>query len=149
MADPSEPRSRDEAAAVLEAFQSELDAAAARGADAYARAFDESPSGVGVHEIDAQRVCRRVGSGTLAILGYRAEDLVGRPVTDVIVMSETARRAIDKKLAGGVELKPFVRSFVRADGSSITLLLLDRHLKDRDGAILGLRTAYTPIRLEG
>ncbi len=134
---------------LLEAYQQALDAALARGAQEYGRVFDESPPGLGVHEIDAHRVYRRVGRGALAILGYRAEDLLGRPVTEFIVMSETAQRAIDKKLTGASELKPFVRSFIRADGTSVTMLLLDRHLKDARGAIVGIRTVFAPIKLEG
>ena len=144
-----DPRTREEAAALLEAYQQQLDAALARDAQDYARAFDESPPGLGVHEIDAHRVYRRVGRGALAILGYRAEELLGRPVTEFIVMSETAQRAIDKKLTGASELKPFVRSFIRADGSSLTMLLLDRRLKDAQGRIVGIRTAFAPIKLEG
>ena len=66
---------------------------------------------------------------------------------DFIVMRETSERAIDKKLTGAAALKSFVRSFVRADGSSITLLLLDRHLKDASGKAIGLRTVYAPVDL--
>jgi PAS domain S-box-containing protein len=144
-----EPRTREEAAVLLEAYQQQLDAALARGAQEYGRAFDESPLGLGVHEIDASKVLRRVGRGALAVLGYRAEELLGHAVTEFIVMSETAQRAIDKKLSGASELRPFVRSFIRADGSSVTMLLLDRHLKDAAGRIVGIRTAFAPIRLEG
>jgi PAS domain S-box-containing protein len=141
-------RSRAEAEGLLEAYQAELDKAAARGAAEYGRVFDEPRAGLGVHEIDAGKVVRRVGRGALALLGYRAEDLLGRPVFDLIVMSETAQRAIDKKLTGAAELRPFVRSFIRSDGSSITLLLLDRHLKDPSGGIVGIRTVFAPLKLE-
>lgn len=149
VAKPDEPRSREEIAVLLEAYQGQLDAAAGRGEGEYSRAFDESPPDMGVHEIDAGKRYRRVGRGALAILGYRAEDLLGRPVFEFIVMSETAQRSIDKKLTGAIELKPFVRSFIRADGSSITLLLLDRHLKDAAGRIVGIRTVFAPLKLEG
>jgi len=146
---PVEPRTRDEVAPLLEAYQAALDAAAARGARDYGKVFEESPPGLGVHEIDSGKLYRRVGQGALAILGYRAEDLLGRAVTEFIVMSETAQRAIDKKLTGVSELRPFVRSFIRADGSSVTMLLLDRHLKDAAGSIVGIRTVFAPIKLEG
>ncbi len=109
----------------------------------------DSPPGVGIHEIDARKVYRRVGRGALEILGYRVEELLGRPVVEFIVMSETAQRAIDKKLTGASELRPFVRSLIRADRSSITLLLLDRHLKDSERRIVGIRTAFAPLKLEG
>jgi len=149
VAKPHESRPREEIVVLLEAYQSQLDAAAARGEGEYSRAFDESTAGMGAHEIDAHKLYRRIGRGALAILGYRAEELLGRPVVEFIVMSETAQRAIDKKLTGAFELKPFVRSFIRADGSSITMLLLDRHLKDASGRIVGIRTVFAPIKLEG
>lgn len=148
VAKPEGARPREEVAELLEAYQRQLDAAAVLGPEHYGRVFDASPPGLGVHEIDAHKVYRRVGRGALAILGYRAEELLGRPVVEFIVMSETAQRAIDKKLTGAIELKPFVRSFIRADGSSITMLLLDRHLKDAQGAIVGIRTVFAPIKLD-
>jgi PAS domain S-box-containing protein len=100
---------------------------------------------VGVHEIDGQRIIRRVNAGEGELLGYPSADLLGRPVHDFIVMSEASRRAIDKKLAGDVALRPFVRTFRRADGSAVPMALVDRHLKDRAGAITGIRTALTRI----
>jgi PAS domain S-box-containing protein len=147
-ADAPVARSREEVEGLLEAYQAELDKAALRGAAEYGRVFDEARPGLGVHEIDAGKLLRRVGRGALALLGYRAEELLGRRVFELIVMSETAQRAIDKKLTGAAELKPFVRSFIRADGSSITLLLLDRHLKDAKGKVVGIRTAFAPLKAE-
>jgi len=121
VAKPNEPRLREEVEVLLEAYQSQLDAAAAHGEGEYSRAFDESAPGMGTHEIDAHKLYRRVGRGALAILGYRAEQLLGRPVFEFIVMSETAQRSIDKKLTGAVELKPFVRSFIRTVFAPIKL----------------------------
>jgi hypothetical protein len=66
--------------------------------------------------------------------------MVGRPVWEFIVMQEVAQRAMDRKLSGTVELKPFVRTFLRADGSPVPMVLLDRHRKDVQGSIVGIRT---------
>jgi hypothetical protein len=41
-----------------------------------------------------------------------------------------------------------VRTFVRKDGQSVTLLLLDRHLKDARGNLVGIRTVFAPVELE-
>jgi len=68
-------------------------------------------------------------------------------VLDFIVMTETAERAIGKKLSGDQELKPFVRTFKRKDGSAIALALLDRCLRDANGQVVGLRTVIAPADL--
>src|SRR5437899_1274326 len=125
------------AAQVLGDYLDELERARKEGPLRLARAFEASPPGVGVHEIDT---AMRVNPEELRILGYRAEEMVGRVVWEIIVMQEASRRAIEQKLKGERELKPFVRSFRRKDGTAIALLLADRHLRDVRGEIVGLRT---------
>ena len=136
---------REEAEARLGSFQEQLARAAARGKAEYDRLFDNAPPGIGAHEIDVEKRFVRVNPGELALLGYRAAELLGKPVFDFIVMTEVAQRAIDKKLSGSLELKPFVRAFRKRDGSALTLLLLDRHLKSAKGEIVGICTVLTPI----
>jgi PAS domain S-box-containing protein len=140
-------RTREELELLLARYQDDLDRAAAEGLRRYEQVFDDPRPGLGAHEIDLDKVYRRVNQGALAILGYQRGDLLGRPVVRFIVLTETSERAIGKKLSGLVELKPFVRTFVRKDGRSITLLLLDRHLKDPSGTITGIRTVFAPVEL--
>ena len=111
-------------------------------------AFEKSPPGVGVHELDREMRVVRVNPEELRMLGYRADEMVGRIVWEIIVMQDNARRAIEQKLKGERELKPFVRSFKKADGTAIPLLLSDRHIRDVRGEIVGLRTAMTEVKLE-
>jgi len=112
----------------------------------FKEAFEKSPPGVGVHELDREMRVVRVSPEELRLLGYRAEDIVGRIVWEIIVMQDNARRAIEQKLKGERELKPFVRSFKKADGTAIPLLLADRHIRDAQGEIVGLRTAMTEVK---
>jgi PAS domain S-box-containing protein len=135
------------AARSLEAYQQRLDEARARGGREYDAVFDAPPPGTGAHEIDGRMVVRRVNGEELEILGYSRDQVLGRPVVDFIVMDEASKRAITRKLGGSGELRPFVRSFRRADGSAVALLLLDRLLRDSSGAIVGIRTvlARAPI----
>jgi len=135
----------DRAVAVLEEYQTRLDRAALQGRANYDAVFNDPPAGVGVHEIDLDRVVRRVNRIEPDLLGYAAADLLGKPVHDFIVMSEASRRAIDKKLHGEMALKPFARSFQRADGVAVTMALVDRLLKDASGAVVGIRTAMMKI----
>jgi PAS domain S-box-containing protein len=109
-------------------------------------AFEKAPPGVGVHELDREMRVVRVNPEELRLLGYRADEMVGRVVWEIIVMQDNARRAIEQKLKGERELKPFVRSFKKADGTAIPLLLADRHLRDLRGEIIGLRTAMTEVK---
>jgi len=141
-----EPPSRDEATQTLTAYQDRLDEARKMGAAPYEDAFRDSPKGVGVHEIDSGHVLVKVNPEELRLLGYRAEQMVGHRVWTFIVMQEASQRAIDQKLKGQKDLLPFVRSFRRADGTAVTLLLLDRRLRDAAGKTVGIRTALTEIK---
>jgi PAS domain S-box-containing protein len=147
MSGPEDASARAELEAALVGYQDALDRAAADGRRRYEEVFEAPPPGLGAHEIDPDKVYQRVNQGALAILGYERKELVGKPVVQFIVMAETSQRSIEKKLSGLVELKPFVRTFVRKDGHSVTLLLLDRHLKDSFGKIVGIRTVFAPVAL--
>jgi PAS domain S-box-containing protein len=138
-------QSREEAAGTLTAYQDRLDEARKQGAAQYEDALSSSPPGVGVHEIDNDHVLVKVNPEELRLLGYAAEQMVGRRVWSFIVMQEASQRAIDEKLKGQKDLRPFVRSFRRGNGTAVTLLLLDRRLYDAAGNIVGIRTALTEI----
>jgi PAS domain S-box-containing protein len=135
----------EEATKLLEEYQDRLDRALLEGTKKYETVFAEPPAGVGVHEIDSTRTITRVNRVEPGLLGYRPEEMVGKAVLDFIVMSEASRRAIERKLAGDVTLKPFVRTFRRADGGAVLMALVDRHLKDAQGRIVGIRTALRQI----
>jgi PAS domain S-box-containing protein len=137
---------QDEATQLLVGYQDRLDRAAGQGQAAYAQVFGQPPPGVGAHEIDRAMRVVRVNAEELRILGYREVDMLGRPVWEIIVMQDAARRAIEQKLKGERELKPFVRSFRRADGTAIALMLADRHLRDAHGEVVGIRTVLTEVK---
>ncbi len=137
--------SQETQVAALTAFQDKLERAHLKGLVAFESAMLESPTGIGFHEIDGAHVLTRVSPEELRMLGYQKADMVGRPVWEFIVMQEAAQRAIDQKLKGTRDLKPFVRTFKRADGSAVAMLLLDRHLLDRSGHPVGIRTAMTQV----
>jgi PAS domain S-box-containing protein len=134
---------------VVNEYLDQLDRMQKEGPLRLKEAFEKSPPGVGVHELDREMRVVRVNPEELRMLGYRAEEMVGRIVWEIIVMQDNARRAIEQKLKGERELKPFVRSFKKADGTAIPLLLSDRHIRDVRGEIVGLRTAMTEVKPEG
>jgi PAS domain S-box-containing protein len=138
-----EPLDHDRAVAALTALQDALDKALQTSRKAFDEAFRATPAGIGVHEIDADHVVQRVNPEELKMLGYSAEQMVGHPVREFIVMEEASKRAIEQKLKGVRDLKPFVRTFRRADGQAVAMLLLDRHIVDPKGTVVGLRTVMT------
>jgi PAS domain S-box-containing protein len=134
----------DEAVAALTEYQDRLEKALRDGAKSYEQAFKNSPPGIGVHEIDPEMRILKVNPEELRIFGYTEQQMLGRRATDFIVMQETAQRAIEGKFSGTKELKAFVRTFKRADGTAVAMILLDRHIRDKNGKVLSLRTVMTP-----
>jgi PAS domain S-box-containing protein len=139
---PAGKPGKDEAVARLEIYQTKLDHARTR--KEYDQLFDHAPADVGLHEIDLKKIITRVNPSELKILGYRADQVLGKVASSFAVMQETSARAAEKKLQGG-GLKPFVRTFACADGSAVTLALVERYLRDGQGQIVGIRTSLMPI----
>jgi PAS domain S-box-containing protein len=126
-------------------FQEALAEADRQGRAAFDRLFDSPPEGLTVHEIDLHKVIVRVSARHQVILGYRPEEMVGQPAASFIVLHDTAERAMDQKLSGTKELKPFIRAFKKGDGRPLTMLLLDRFIFDAGGKIAGMRTVLAPV----
>jgi len=133
--------SQEELESRLALFQDALAAAARHGEARFLALFQNPPSGIGMHEIDLKHRIRRVNPEELRILRYSESDMVGHPAWDFIVMQEASQRAIQRKFSPDYELKPFLRTFRRSDGAGVAMLLMDRRLVDRQGQVIGLRTA--------
>jgi two-component system, sensor histidine kinase and response regulator len=107
--------------------------------------FDDAP--IAYHELDQHGVLLRVNRTELTMLGYTAEEMVGRPVWDFVV-EKASRDAIALKIAGKVPLhEPFERTFRRKDGSTVPVLIQDRLIRDRNGNIHGIRSTCLDIHL--
>lgn len=126
--------------AVLQAYQDAL-TEAGHGTARYDQLFAHPPAGVAVHEFDNSAQLRRVNGEELKLLGYTADQMLGRPVYEFVVMQDASRQSVQKKLAGEKDIKPFVRTFRKADGAGVAMLLVDRRLQDADGKPAGIRTA--------
>lgn len=132
-------------AAELTRFLDTLDRAAQTGARALDQAIATPPAGMGAHEISPDKRFVRVSQGHKALLGYLPGELLGKSVSDYVILKETAERAMSRKLAPGAVLLPYTRTFRKADGNEIQLLLIDRHIKDAAGAVTGIRTAFALV----
>jgi PAS domain S-box-containing protein len=104
--------------------------------------FDDAP--VGYHEINSEGYITRVNRTELAMLGYTAEEMIGRHASE-FVAEKGSRQAVAAKLSGKVPLQAFERTFVRKDGKLIPALLEERLIRDPDGKVLGIRTTVQDI----
>ncbi len=124
----------------MERFQGDLERAGRVSPAALEQAFNSPPAGLSVHEINTQKIFLRVSPGHGKILGYNPADMVGRSPLDYVVMRGLSESATSRKLTPGALLLPNTRSFHKADGTEISLLQVERHLKDAQGQVIGIRT---------
>ncbi len=106
--------------------------------------YDEAP--VGYHEVDAEGRINRVNRTELEMLGYTADEMLGRRIWEFIVEEETSRQTFHAKMAGTVPPgQGYERTFMRKDGSTISALIEDRQLFDDQDRIVGIRSAIQDI----
>jgi PAS domain S-box-containing protein len=136
---------QEDQVARLQDYQDRLAEAERMGPAALEAAFRSPPRGIAVHEFDNTATVLKVNTEELRLLGYEERQMVGRRIWEFVVMEDVSRESVKKKLAGEKDIKPFVRTFRRADGSGVAMLLVDRRLYDAQGEIRGIRTAMLPI----
>ena len=111
----------------------------------YRRIFEDAP--VAYHEIDSQGIIRRVNRVECELLGYKREDLIGRPAWDVVAPAqrELSRMRVMAKLTGKVRLEPFERVYKRCDGSEVLMEVHENVIWNDRGQAVGIRTALFDI----
>jgi len=92
--------------------------------------------------VDTEGRLVRINNTELKMLGCSAEELLGQFVWKISAEEEISHRAALAKL-GGEPPPPqaFGRTFRRKDGSTFPVLINDRILRGKDGAIVGIRAA--------
>ncbi len=109
-----------------------------------AQLYDEAP--VGYHELDREGRMTRVNRTELDMLGYTAEEMLGRHVWDFMVETETSRKAFSAKMARTMlPGQAFERTYRRKDGTTLSTLIEDRPVRDKSGQIIGLRSTIQDI----
>ncbi|MBM4168595.1 MAG: PAS domain S-box protein [Ignavibacteria bacterium] len=101
--------------------------------------FDHAP--VAYHEIDLQGRIVAVNQTELNMLGYAAEEMIGRHPWEFLVEKKVSQSAVQEKISGRVPLHPYERTFVRKDGTLLPLLITDVLLRNSNGDIIGIRSA--------
>ncbi len=131
--------------AELNRFQDALDAARARSSGTYDALFNAPPEGMSVHEINADKILTRVSPAHERLLGYPPERMTGQPASSFVILRESSEMAMSRKLSGSGALEPYVRAFLKADGSAVTMLQIDRRILDAAGKVLGICTVLTTM----
>lgn len=106
--------------------------------------FDNAP--IGYHELDTQGRILRVNRTELEMLGYTAEEMLGRPVWEFSADIKKSRDTVTDKLAG--DIRPgqvFERKLRRKDGNTLAVLVGVRLLRDKAGNICGIRSTIQNI----
>jgi PAS domain S-box-containing protein len=101
--------------------------------------FDDAP--VAYHELDLKNRITRVNKTELTLLGYAAEEMVGRLVWDFIVED----RHDAEHGAGDSSIDAYQRTFRRKDGKTIPVLMRHKLIKDASGLICGMRSTLQDI----
>ncbi|MBI3649672.1 MAG: PAS domain S-box protein [Acidobacteria bacterium] len=126
---------------ITEAKQTEL---ALKSSEARFRdLYDEAP--IGYHELDMEGRIIRVNRAETTMLGYTAEEMLGRYAWEFILDPEVSRRAVLAKLAGTMPVRTIERIFRRKDGTTVHVMLEDRLIRDAQGQIIGSRATLQDI----
>jgi two-component system, sensor histidine kinase and response regulator len=105
--------------------------------------FDDAP--VAYHELDTNDCIVRVNKTELAMLGYTAEEMVGRPVSEFIVEDPDDSDTLPTQLSSELRLETTQRVFRKKDGSAIPALMRHKLITDANGEVRGMRSTLQDI----
>ncbi len=107
--------------------------------------FDNAP--VAYHEIDRGGVIRKVNRAECALFGFKAGEMVGRPIWEFAALTErdAIREAIRQKISGVRPQAPVQRRYVRRDGGELLIEIHDSPIRDAAGETTGLRSVLLDV----
>jgi len=107
--------------------------------------FEDAP--IAYHEIDCAGVVQRVNVAECRLLGFEADEILGRPIWEFVAAGERQQsaEAVRRKIAREQALAPFQRKYMRRDGGGLILEIHENPICDSAGKIVGLRSAMLDI----
>ncbi len=113
--------------------------------ESYEELYNDAP--VGYHEINKEGNITRVNQTEAQLLGYTTEEMVGKPIFDFVSPKdrEAAKEAVQAKLSGQSEIKPFEREYMRKDDTTFLAYIEEKLLKDDNDQIIGMRSTLLDI----
>jgi PAS domain S-box-containing protein len=107
--------------------------------------FQDAP--VACHEVDRQGLLISVNQAECELLGFAAEEMLGRPIWDFMAPEdrEKTRAGLLQRIADEQPLVPLEREYKRRDGSSVIMEIHQKRIRDSAGQPTGLRTFLLDI----
>jgi PAS domain S-box-containing protein len=96
----------------------------------------------------ADGLIKRANRSAAELLGYRREELVGRPVAELYADTPSGRakaQAIFRRFLAGEEIRDEEMEMRRADGSEVWVNLSVRPIRDREGNVVASRSEIVDI----
>src|ERR1700677_5122658 len=117
----------------------------ARDGEAAGDLFETAP--IGYMEVDRDGIVRRVNHLECKLRGLEQSALRGVHCAELIPQIESARyrEQIKRKLEGQAALVVYQREYEHAGGRKMTVEIHEELLRNRDGAIIGLRMASIEV----
>ena len=114
-------------------------------AEQFRSLFEEAP--VAYYQTDRKGIVRRVNRAVCALLGLKPEQILGKPVWELIApdQPETIREAVRWKISGKQCLAPFERGYIRRDGSRLMLEIHENLIRDGRGKPVGIGSVLLDI----
>lgn len=139
------PHVEGQAGQLIEFDRQELDRQLQESELRYTSLFAEAP--VACHEIDLQGNVVRVNPVECALLGFRAEELIGRPIWEFMALEEQEKSAIAlrSKLSGEEALTRVEREYKRQDGAAVFLEVHPKLMRNAAGEVTGIRSFMVDI----
>jgi PAS domain S-box-containing protein len=100
--------------------------------------FDDAP--VAYHELDLQNRITRINITELTMLGYTAEEMVGRSISDFIIGN-----SLEVPSAGDARQESSEFTFRRKDGRKVPVLMRQKVMTDVNGMVCGMRATLQDI----
>jgi two-component system sensor kinase FixL len=102
--------------------------------------FEEAP--VACHELDSEGRVIRVNQAECELMGFSAEDMLGRHIWDFMPEDERriSEQSVKQRLAGQLSLAPFERGYTRRDGVQLILEIHSKLVRDMDHRVIGVRS---------
>jgi two-component system sensor kinase FixL len=102
--------------------------------------FDEAP--VACHELNHEGRILRVNQAECKLMGFKAEEMIGRQVWEFIPEGERriSEESVKRRMAGQLSLAPFERGYTRGDGAQLILEIHTKLVHDAVGTVIGLRS---------
>lgn len=102
---------------------------------------------IACHEIDCSGRIVYVNAAECRLLGHEENEILGRTVWDFVAPEEqeTSHEAVLLKIAGKQPLVRFEREYARPDGELLALEIHEKHVRDANQNIVGIRSFLIDI----